>query len=175
MGLAFFVFWLGFRGQVIAFSFFKEIEVDTMAKVIHFGCACCLHFRGGSKSTYKFYCEAFPDGIPDEIENSLFDHRKPHPNDKGIQFEMNPDKEDQRVYVEEAYKIIEERIRQYNEKKRRREVKLRENYGLDEDVDLEAFMQKQQIISKQRKADALERLKKKRQQKKDAENNQNGE
>jgi hypothetical protein len=145
-----------------------------MVNVIHHGCGCCLHFRGWKESIYKNHCDAFPDGILDEIELGIFDHRQPHPDDKGIQFEMNPDKEDERVYVEEAYEIIQERARKYEESKRNREAKLRKTYGLDEDVDLEAFMQKQRIVFKQRKAEALERLKKKRQQEKASDNNQKG-
>jgi hypothetical protein len=34
-----------------------------------------------------FRCAAFPDGIPDEILHSKFDHRNPHPGDNGIQYE----------------------------------------------------------------------------------------
>jgi hypothetical protein len=32
-------------------------------------------------------CDAFPDGIPDEIIESNFDHRRPHPGDHGLLFE----------------------------------------------------------------------------------------
>jgi hypothetical protein len=36
-------------------------------------------------------CEAFPDGIPDEIWEDGFDHRKPYPNDGNIFFQpINP-------------------------------------------------------------------------------------
>lgn len=39
-----------------------------------------------SKDEYGFKCKAFPDGIPDEIIESKFDHREPHDGDNGIQF-----------------------------------------------------------------------------------------
>ncbi len=32
-------------------------------------------------------CDAFPNGIPDEIYREGFDHTKPYPGDHGIQFE----------------------------------------------------------------------------------------
>ena len=33
-------------------------------------------------------CAAFPNRIPHEIIDLRFDHRQPHPDDQGIQFEM---------------------------------------------------------------------------------------
>jgi hypothetical protein len=43
-------------------------------------------------------CEAYPDGIPQEIFDNEWDHRLPKPGDHGIQFEMKPDEE--RVHPE---------------------------------------------------------------------------
>lgn len=42
--------------------------------------------------TCKFYtglqeCEAFPEGIPQEIFDGTIDHREPYENDHGIQWE----------------------------------------------------------------------------------------
>ncbi len=50
-------------------------------------CIACdrLRFRqaGG-------YCEAFPDGIPDDIAFGMHDHREPHDGDHGIRFKLRP-------------------------------------------------------------------------------------
>ena len=49
-------------------------------------CLECKHFHRDSKRE-GFTCDAFPDGVPEEIIMGEFDHRKPHPDDRGIQFE----------------------------------------------------------------------------------------
>lgn len=48
-------------------------------------CLLCAHYRMGTGS-----CDAFPDGIPEEIFTGLVDHAKPYPGDHGIQFEAYP-------------------------------------------------------------------------------------
>lgn len=48
-------------------------------------CGKCKHFNRGNMAENT--CNAFPNGIPEEIIRNEFDHRKPHPQDNGIQFE----------------------------------------------------------------------------------------
>ena len=47
-------------------------------------CMVCKHFR---REAPGLTCEAFPEGIPDEIIQSAHDHRTPWDRDGGIQFE----------------------------------------------------------------------------------------
>ncbi len=51
-------------------------------------CITCVHTHAGPT------CDAFPDGIPDEILFNLVDHRKPYPGDHGIRYEPAPGYED---------------------------------------------------------------------------------
>ena len=52
-------------------------------------CASCKHFRPEPPAgkAYGFSCDAFPDGIPDDILNWEADYRKEYPGDHGIQYE----------------------------------------------------------------------------------------
>ena len=54
-------------------------------------CRYCKHLE----DTGKWVCEAFPKGIPHGLIEGLFDHRNPHPDDRGIQFELNTMKYDE--------------------------------------------------------------------------------
>ncbi len=45
-------------------------------------CDICEHHRGEGK------CNAFPDGIPDDILYLYYDHRKEYPGDNGIRFKL---------------------------------------------------------------------------------------
>jgi hypothetical protein len=38
-------------------------------------------------------CEAFPNGIPDDLTFSIKIHNKPYPGDLGIIFKQNPNEE----------------------------------------------------------------------------------
>lgn len=44
-------------------------------------CTECKHYRG------EIECDAFPDGIPEEIITGKHDHREPYSGDDGIRFE----------------------------------------------------------------------------------------
>jgi hypothetical protein len=46
-------------------------------------CSDCKHLH----DDLGFKCDAFPEGIPDEIITGGFIHKKPFPGDNGIQFE----------------------------------------------------------------------------------------
>lgn len=49
-------------------------------------CTRCKHFR----LEPGLPCDAFPDGIPDDILVGGFDHTQPYPGDNGIMFEPAP-------------------------------------------------------------------------------------
>jgi|GEM_PF-3168021 len=54
-------------------------ETDIVVKEAP--CLDCRHLIGFP------YCEAFPDGIPEEIQTGENQHDSPSPGDRGIQFE----------------------------------------------------------------------------------------
>ena len=65
-------------------------------------CDWCKHYKG-IKDT-RVICEAFPDGVPSEIEDFKFDHRHPHPMDNGIQFEKQEDETQWSSYLKSLLK-----------------------------------------------------------------------
>jgi hypothetical protein len=50
-------------------------------------CITCKHFHGEDRT--KNACDAFPEGIPRAIWAEGDDHKKPHPGDHGIRYELN--------------------------------------------------------------------------------------
>ncbi len=52
-------------------------------------CHDCVYFHNVDLRT----CDAFPEGIPNEIWNGVFKHDKPYPGDRGIQFKPKLPKE----------------------------------------------------------------------------------
>ena len=53
-------------------------------------CWFCKHYTadtGERLKRKKETCQAFPDGIPEEITYNQYDHRNSHPEDNGLQFE----------------------------------------------------------------------------------------
>ena len=57
--------------------------------MIYYGmCGYCRH-RHDDEGDGNKTCEAFPDGIPDEIIRVGYDHREPYDGDGGIMFELD--------------------------------------------------------------------------------------
>ena len=65
-------------------------------------CTACVHLGGlvqiggkvdeaGLEPVVDWSCSAFPSGIPEEITEERFDHRKAWEGDQGIRFEARPD------------------------------------------------------------------------------------
>jgi len=49
-------------------------------------CTDCALFTDDPERDAMGVCDAFPDGIPDEILRQGFDHRNEYPGDNGIRF-----------------------------------------------------------------------------------------
>ena len=64
-----------------------------MATDIQPMCMSCAHLN---RTADNKTCEAFPEGIPEEI---LTNHHKPYPGDQGVRFELAPIPEEKRAAV----------------------------------------------------------------------------
>ncbi len=51
-------------------------------------CQNCAHFGG------SWTCQAFPQGIPQDIYRQAYGHREPYPGDGGIVFAQRPERPD---------------------------------------------------------------------------------
>jgi hypothetical protein len=68
--------------------------VNTGGPVI---CLACRHFHRPEPEDFSApvpSCTAFPEGIPEEIVEGGFDHRKSFKGDRGVLFELDPEFED---------------------------------------------------------------------------------
>lgn len=52
-------------------------------------CLFCKRYREAMKFGDPDTCDAFPQGIPEEILLGGFDHRKPFKGDGGVRFEQD--------------------------------------------------------------------------------------
>lgn len=63
-------------------------------------CFACARFRPWDADVPKAHCEAFPEGVPDDILFAGFDHRRPHEGDHGVRFELDPAKAGRLPHIE---------------------------------------------------------------------------
>lgn len=52
-------------------------------------CFACKNRTGEINGEGRITCDAYPDGIPDQIFNNAWDHRKHATGDRGIKFEQD--------------------------------------------------------------------------------------
>jgi hypothetical protein len=69
-------------------------EVGSLTTTVIPICAACDRYRSWTMENEDASCDAFPDGIPREIIEQGFDHRKPFQGDQGIRFRLMSEAED---------------------------------------------------------------------------------
>lgn len=49
-------------------------------------CLICIHMHPTGSATGQSACDAFPQGIPFQIQSGDIDHTKPYPGDGGVRY-----------------------------------------------------------------------------------------